>query len=1284
MKRRSIVKIAALVIGVPLLLLTFVLLYLNLADLSGWRDTVARIASNAVGRELRIDGEFHPEIGFTTRVVATDITLANADWSDDPPMVSVDRLAGEIDLLSILRGPITIRDVEISGARVLFEVDPEGRFNWALGDGEPGDGGGGDVELVIGHARIDDLQVVYARPDSQTLEAALSKLEVTDDGSGMLDLDLNGSFMESPLEISGRLGTFIGLINTNAVTHDLRGRLADSEFSMQGSIGDLGSLSEVDSRVELRGPDLGPILALIGIAPAIDGPFKVNASVAPTPLGSGIEIHAEADGIAASVAGTVDNLAVPGSVEVGIDLSGPDIRAIADLAGIKDLPRQEYSVTGRLAWQDFPITFDEFSVRVGPNTLDANGILGRPPMMLGTDFRFDGAGPDISALAAIAGIRIPRDDYALQGRLIRAKDGLRAENIQIRLGRSTIAAHGFVGDPPRYSKTSLDLEASIARPDRYSEIVGRPLPSETLEVTGRFNEGERAIALEGVTARLGDNELQVDGRITTDPSFDGTEMQVHASGSDFSKPAELAGLEDAPAVEYEVEGGLRIATGSVELLDMAARIGELRSRASGIISRRPDLRGTRLDVSGSGPGLAQLAWLTGIDTALAGDFEAAGRLEITERGYELANAGARVGGVTAAINGVVTDATGLEGTVLTVEITGHELAALEPVLGHTGLPSAPFSVAGELTIHAGGYELDTVQATVDGHRATVSGTVAAEPGLAGTDLDITVAVPDLEELGRLTAGLAELPILPPEPLRVSTRLGIDERGYSFEGLAGTLGRAEFTADGRVGRPPRFVGTDLEINSDGPDASLFKAATGLEIPVAPFQVNGRLERLEDSFRFHRIRVRVGEHQVFVDGSLGEPPEFVGTDLEIHASGPDTNLYEALAGLPNLPDTPFTIDGRFHGTPELFSTPEFRLTFGDSHLEGEFKVDITGKPAVEARLNSRVLDLRRLRDQLEVPKDATHVAPSEANDTRRAKGDLLFRDEPLNLAWLQAADADVAIRIDRLYLRAMRFRDLAVDVHLEEGRLEIERAAAAGRGEGRMTGSLLLEPIHDGYRLETDISLRQIRLDPPEAVTQLLQRPPIDIDIDFEAVGASPHELAGSTNGTVQLVIGTGIFDSSMLDLVTADILLTLLNAFNPFAKEDPTTELQCGVALLSISDGIAKLEPMAFQSDKMTLLGEGKINLETEKLNLSWVTKPRKGIGVSASMITNPYIKLGGTLSNPSIELKPLEAMTSTGVAVATMGISLVAKGLFDRVTAEKKVCKKALEEIGARSDGKPR
>ena len=148
-----------------------------------------------------------------------------------------------------------------------------------------------------------------------------------------------------------------------------------------------------------------------------------------------------------------------------------------------------------------------------------------------------------------------------------------------------------------------------------------------------------------------------------------------------------------------------------------------------------------------------------------------------------------------------------------------------------------------------------------------------------------------------------------------------------------------------------------------------------------------------------------------------------------------------------------------------------------------------------------------------------------------------------------------------------------------------------------------------------------------------------------------------------------------------LLVTLLTAFNPFAKHQTATELQCAIALLTFKNGLMTLEPMAMQSDKMTMLGEGQIDFKTEKLNLNWVTKPRKGIGLSASMITNPYIKLGGTLAKPAIELKGAQAVASTGVAVATLGISLVAKGMLDRATAEKKVCKQALEEISSRTNG---
>ncbi len=45
------------------------------------------------------------------------------------------------------------------------------------------------------------------------------------------------------------------------------------------------------------------------------------------------------------------------------------------------------------------------------------------------------------------------------------------------------------------------------------------------------------------------------------------------------------------------------------------------------------------------------------------------------------------------------------------------------------------------------------------------------------------------------------------------------------------------------------------------------------------------------------------------------------------------------------------------------------------------------------------------------------------------------------------------------------------------------------------------------------------------------------------------------------------------------------------------------------------------------------------------------------------------------------ALVFVGTSVVTLGISVVAKGMLDRVTAEKKVCEQALEEIGRGTKG---
>ena len=148
------------------------------------------------------------------------------------------------------------------------------------------------------------------------------------------------------------------------------------------------------------------------------------------------------------------------------------------------------------------------------------------------------------------------------------------------------------------------------------------------------------------------------------------------------------------------------------------------------------------------------------------------------------------------------------------------------------------------------------------------------------------------------------------------------------------------------------------------------------------------------------------------------------------------------------------------------------------------------------------------------------------------------------------------------------------------------------------------------------------------------------------------------------------------------MFQLLNALNPFREEDVgNVGLECAVLVFGAESGVVVLEPIVVKTDNMTVLGHGAVDFSDESLDFEWVTKPRKGLGISASAITNPYVKLGGSLAKPALEVKPAQAMVSTGVAVATAGLSLLGKGLYDRVTSESKVCEKAFEEAQRRLRG---
>ena len=142
------------------------------------------------------------------------------------------------------------------------------------------------------------------------------------------------------------------------------------------------------------------------------------------------------------------------------------------------------------------------------------------------------------------------------------------------------------------------------------------------------------------------------------------------------------------------------------------------------------------------------------------------------------------------------------------------------------------------------------------------------------------------------------------------------------------------------------------------------------------------------------------------------------------------------------------------------------------------------------------------------------------------------------------------------------------------------------------------------------------------------PPLSVAMNIKIHGNSPRQMASGANGQLLLTQGAGRTKSGFISTFGGDVLSQLAQKLNPFAKDDPYMKLDCTIARADIVNGKVTVKPVLLQTEKVTITAHGTIDLHTEKLLLDFNTRPRKGIGVSPGMFTNPFIRLEGTLASP--------------------------------------------------------
>ncbi|MEE8515262.1 MAG: AsmA family protein, partial [Alphaproteobacteria bacterium] len=402
-------------------------------------------------------------------------------------------------------------------------------------------------------------------------------------------------------------------------------------------------------------------------------------------------------------------------------------------------------------------------------------------------------------------------------------------------------------------------------------------------------------------------------------------------------------------------------------------------------------------------------------------------------------------------------------------------------------------------------------------------------------------------------------------------------------------------------------------------------------------------------------------VTIKGTVDTPMKPKGADFTFRAEGKDLARLGALAAT-DLPSRSWRIAAKLVYEPGIVTVKELDAAIGKSALKGAASLNLAGaRPKLKGKFTLPLIDLA----------DFTAPEGKKAKATKTPTGGgkkRLFSAEPLPLDGLKAMDADVTIHAGRIVANGAELRGVDARIKLAGGRLRIQ-PLMAGLAGGGISGDISLDAAAKVPAVKAKLVLKKIDvgalLKDMKISDQIKGK--IDLDVNVRGGGRSLGAMMASLGGRASLVMGKGSVDSGYVDLIGADLLQFA-------ASPQGMTRVNCLVARFNIAKGIATANGLLFDTERMTVRGEGNINLGAEKIRLKFTPKPKQRSLINVAV---PWW-VTGDLASPSVT--PDETAIATGIAgTLLLGPLALAVPLVTGGSGEKNPCLAALNKPRAQT-----
>lgn len=382
--------------------------------------------------------------------------------------------------------------------------------------------------------------------------------------------------------------------------------------------------------------------------------------------------------------------------------------------------------------------------------------------------------------------------------------------------------------------------------------------------------------------------------------------------------------------------------------------------------------------------------------------------------------------------------------------------ALRELEAHSGASE----LRGRLAVTLGGekpaVEVDLYAPTLNIEQLLASLPSAAprpQPGPAAPAEPVAAGPVDLAFLNAFNALAAlrvDTLILPGTALeQASVRLAVQDGRLTVDPLRFVQDAGEVRAQLTLATQPNDIELSGEVHYRVPTA-----ATDLVVSIASARLSAPIQLVvEGSYQDEPVQARLagsppaqwlaGETYALTGllAAAGSDARLAATfqpqqsalpqALTLTVQSPEPARIAALLGaaVPDLPPASFT--AALARQAQTWRSENLKLTLGNSQLQGQISVATGGdKPLLTADLNATTLDLAQLLTLPPGPAVPAAATPEDAADEDAAD------EGGINLAPLQAFNADLAIRAERIVLPESTLAQATLNVGLHDGLLTLD--------------------------------------------------------------------------------------------------------------------------------------------------------------------------------------------------------------------------------------------------------